>query len=140
MNTLWIIHAVVTWALIGLIWTIQVVHYPLFEQVGEDHFRRYHDRHMARILWLVGPLMLAEVGTAAALLYSGERSLWFILSLTALAVIWGSTALFQVPLHQQLEAGYESSLVHRLVRSNRWRTLAWTVRGICLIALLIPRL
>lgn len=140
MSTLWMIHVAVTWALVGLIWTIQMVHYPLFKQVGEEQFSRYHNWHMARIVWLVGPLMLVEAGTAAVLLYCGEHSLLFLLSVAALAVIWGSTVWLQVPLHQRLVAGYEQRLIHRLVRSNWWRTLAWTVRGICLIALLVPRL
>ena len=70
--------------LTGLIWTIQIVHYPLFEQVGEDRFVRYHERHMRRITWVAGPLMLIEAGSAALLFHLGERSPWFSLGLAAL--------------------------------------------------------
>jgi hypothetical protein len=38
MTILLVIHLAVTWALLGLIWTIQVVHYPLFKDVGRDCF------------------------------------------------------------------------------------------------------
>ena len=34
----------------GLGWIVQVVHYPLFEAVGEDNFTDFHRRHSARIL------------------------------------------------------------------------------------------
>jgi hypothetical protein len=134
------IHVAASWAMVGLIWTIQVVHYPMLLDVGEAAFRRCHDRHMARILWLVGPLMLAEAASATGLLYWGERTIGFLLSLGLLAVAWGCTALVQVPLHQQLEAGYDPGLIRRLVRTNSWRTAAWTLRGGCLLAVVIPRL
>ncbi len=44
-----VIHAAITWALVGLIWTIQVVHYPLLKNVGQAEFVAYHDRHMSLI-------------------------------------------------------------------------------------------
>lgn len=68
-HELLLLHVAITWALVGLIWTIQIVHYPLFEQVGEDSFVTYHARHMWLITWVAGPLMLAEVGIAALLLF-----------------------------------------------------------------------
>ena len=53
--------------LTGLILTIQWVHYPLFGAVGEEAFREYHRLHNLWITQLVGPLMVAEAGAAAAL-------------------------------------------------------------------------
>ena len=47
----------------GLIWTVHVVHYPLFAAV-KTGFRAYHEAHMQRITLVVGPLMLAELLTA----------------------------------------------------------------------------
>lgn len=135
-----VIHCAVTWALVGLIWTIQAVHYPLLKDVGQQGFIAYHARHMALITWVVGPLMLAEVSSAAWLLYLGERSVLFAGSLGALALIWGSTWLHQVPLHKKLTYGYDAPTILRLVLSNIWRTVAWTIRGVCLAALLLSRM
>lgn len=140
MMSLLVLHFAVTWALVGLIWTIQVVSYPLFKDVGPDGFVAYHERHMALITWVVGPLMLVEAGSAVGLLLLGERSLLFALSLVALVLIWGSTALLQVPLHQKLTGGHDARAIQQLVRSNGWRTAGWTVRGLCLAALILPRL
>lgn len=134
-----VIHAVITWVLVGLIWTIQRVHYPLFKNVGCHEFIAYHERHMALITWVVGPLMLAEVGSAGLLLYFGERSWLFALSLGALGLVWASTALSQIPLHQKLTSGYQPATIDQLVRTNWWRTLAWTVRGLCLVTLLLQK-
>lgn len=140
MTSLLVAHFAISWALVGLIWTIQVVHYPLLKDIGSSEFVAYHARHMSRITWVVGPLMLAEVGSAGLLLYAGERSLPFFVSLGALGVIWISTALSQVPLHQNLTHGYHAPTIDRLVRTNWWRTLAWSVRGCCLGVLLLQRL
>ncbi|MGB0385973.1 MAG: hypothetical protein ACPGWR_14225 [Ardenticatenaceae bacterium] len=38
MKLLLLIHTATTLSLVGLIWTIQLVHYPLFEQVGLDTY------------------------------------------------------------------------------------------------------
>jgi hypothetical protein len=140
MMPLLVIHFAVTWALVGLIWTIQAVHYPLLKDVGQEGFIVYHQRHMALISRVVGPLMLAEVSSAALLLYLGERSVLFGVSLGALVLIWVSTGLCQVPLHQKLTQGHDAPTIERLVRTNIWRTAAWTLRGICLAALLVSRL
>ena len=70
-------------------------------------------------------------------LYLGERSLLFVISLGALALVWASTVFCQVPLHRELEGGYDAVTIDRLVRTNGWRTFGWTVRGFCLVMLLI---
>ncbi len=139
-DQLLVIHAAVSWALFGLIWTIQVVHYPLFKEVGKESFIAYHGRHMRFITWVVGPLMLAEVGSAAVLLFLGENSLLFWVSLAGLALVWISTVFSQVPLHGKLVLGYDVELIYRLVRGNWWRTLGWSIRAICLVFLLINRI
>jgi len=131
-----LLHVAITWALVGLIWTIQMVHYPLFEQVGEDHFTTYHARHMWLITWLAGPLILAEAGTAALLLFLGERSPLFCLSLLPLPAIWAATIIHQVPLHDKLSNGFHLQTIHRLISTNWRRTLGWTLRAICLVAVL----
>jgi hypothetical protein len=131
MPVLLVIHAAATWALMGLIWTIQWVHYPLFDWVGSEEFRAYHRQHTTRITWVVGPLMFVELVTAVGLLMCGEKSGWLLASVVPLGFNWLCTWRVQVPLHEQLSHGLDASLVRRLVRSNRWRTAAWTLRGIC---------
>jgi hypothetical protein len=129
---LFLLHFCITWALIGLIWTIQLVHYPLFHSVGKSHFIAYHEKHMRFIAWLVAPLMLAEIGSAALLLFLGERSMLFLLSLLGIMLVWVSTLCLQIPIHQKLCLSYCKASVDRLVTSNWLRTLAWTARGMLL--------
>ena len=127
------VHYAVTWALVGLIWTIQMVHYPLFAQVGPEHFVAYHRRHTREITLVVGPLMLAELVTAALLVLEGNRDPWLLASLPLLALIWISTGFVQIPLHNTLTTGFDAHAHRRLVTTNWWRTAAWSARGVCIM-------
>lgn len=128
------IHNAATWALVGLIWTIQLAQYPLFAQIGREFFQAYHKRYTKQITWVVAPLMLTEIVTAAGLLvYSDSRDPWFLGSLVPLGIIWLSTWRVQIPLHDKLAEGFDAHAHDRLVVTNWWRTIAWSVRGFCLI-------
>jgi hypothetical protein len=133
MTALLAAHAAATWALVGLIWTVQLVHYPLFAQVGADTFRGYHARHTRQITWIVAPLMAVELGTAALLFLRGAREWWLLASCAPLAFNWLATWRVQIPLHERLSGGFDAESHRRLVASNWWRTAAWSIRGACVL-------
>jgi hypothetical protein len=112
--------------MVGLIWFVQVVHYPLFAHLDLAGIVE----HQRRTGWVVGPPMIVEALTAVLLVVERPEGVpataaWTGLAL--LAVIWISTALIQVPRHRGLAAG--SGEVRRLVAGNWVRTAAWTARG-----------
>ena len=122
----------------GLIWFVQIVHYPLFAQVGENGFSVYSRQHARRTGWVVAPLMLSELGTALLFLFSAFRPAFLPISaaiagLFLLAVIWLSTALLQVPLHNRLVQGFDPSAAQKLVTGNWLRTVCWTLRALLLL-------
>jgi len=131
VNALLIFHAALTWLLAGVIWTVQLVHYPLWAQVNGTGFRSYHARHLLRITVLVAPLALLEALTAAILVLWGPRNSWLLASLAPMAVNIVSTFLVQAPLNLQLAKGFDPALHQKLVSTNWQRTIAWTVRGFC---------
>ena len=133
MTPLLAIHTAATWALVGLIWTVQLVHYPLFAQVGTDAFRTYHARHLWRITLVVAPLMAVELLTAGVLVLRGAREPWLLVSFVPLAFNWLSTWRIQIPLHDRLATGFDADVHRRLVATNWWRTAAWSLRGACLL-------
>ena len=45
----------------GLIWTIQLVHYPTFDHVADDHFADFAKFHASRISLIVLPAMIVEL-------------------------------------------------------------------------------
>ena len=124
-----------TWYLVGLIWMVQIVHYPMFDRVGHSEFKRYENDHARLITPVVGPVMLVELVTAIALalmLPPGFPAWAAWLGVGLVAVIWLSTALIQVPCHQQLGEGFQPAVHQRLVLTNWIRTIAWSMRGVML--------
>lgn len=133
-----LIQLAATAALTGLVWFVQLVHYPLFHSVGEDGFHLYEQGHMSRTASIVGPLMFVETATALLFIHgkAGILGHWEYFTATLLLlVIWGATSRLQAPLHSKLLRGYDSKLVTMLLFSNWFRTAAWSARLVLLLAL-----
>ena len=131
-----LINIISTWFLIGVIWFVQIVHYPLFNKVGIEHFRLYEIHHTRLTTLVVGPPMLVEMISAIWLvleppLYVEQWEIWGALSL--LLLVWVSTVFLQVPQHKVLTLGFHQKVYERLVTSNWLRTCAWTCRGMFLL-------
>lgn len=117
----------------GVIWLVQLVHYPLMRYVAPETFREYSLANQSRTTWVVGPGMLVEAVTTAGLVALRPGRLvepCFAGAAILLAVVWLSTAFWQVPYHSQLLAGYDRERIQRLTRSNWLRTWAWTARAV----------
>ena len=122
-----------TWAMVGLIWLVQVVHYPLLRLVGSGDFKGYHHNHTRLISWVVGPPMLVEGLSAVALVWyrpAAVPELSALAGLALLIVIWASTAFLQVPQHNRLARGFDTASYRKLVATNWVRTAAWSLRGL----------
>jgi hypothetical protein len=131
-DLLLLMHAAATLSLFGLIWTIQLVHYPMFAGMARDQFVDWHESHAARISLIVVPLMVIEAVTAVLLCLSPPPGVpaalpWIGAGLVLVHL--GSTAFLQVPLHRKLAEGLDPSVVRRLVNTNWLRTVVWTVRA-----------
>jgi len=132
MNTYLSIQESITWFNVGLIWVIQIIVYPQFRRVGATEFRVYHSDHCLRIGFIIVPLFLTEIATACWLFFEGLRSMPFLISLAMFPVICLSTAIWQAPMHTRLANGRDDAVIRRLVLTNWVRTVAWSLRGICL--------
>ncbi len=137
-----ILNAATSWFMTGLIWFVQIVHYPLFNSVGAQEFQAYAEKHRQLTSLVVVIPMITELCTALLVAILWKRSdSWLLWLCFALAVgIWLSTACCSIPCHAKLcSTGYSASTHHWLVLSNWLRTVLWTTRSIVL-ALLIYKL
>ena len=114
----------------GLIWFVQVVHYPLFMEVGDELFAHYELVHPRKTGCIVAPVMLIELGTSVLWLFVSGFSISLILGLILLVMIWLSTFRIQVPLHRQLIKSFDSVKIKQLVKSNWIRTSAWSLKSL----------
>lgn len=127
--------------LTGLIWLVQVVHYPGFLLVGKETGKAYQEHHTRSISRVVIPLMVAELAVAVWLFFS--PFLFQVLSYLnwaafgLLLIIWLVTFLGAVPLHSSLtKNGYDNATIKKLIKFNLARTIAWTLRTLVLLLLI----
>jgi len=133
VTLLLLIHLVATTAMAGLIWFVQVVHYPLFEAVGADSFVAYERAHQRLTSFVVGPFMAVEGVSALALAATANDVVGWPLILIGwflLAIIHASTILLQVPAHGLLSEGLDPAVTRRLVQTNWVRTIGWSARAV----------
>lgn len=125
-----------TFAMTGIVWFVQIVHYPLMRQVGKGRFVRYTRTHYVLTVFVVGPLMLLEtVSVVFGLLHSTpwirDDTAW--LGAALLAVIWIVTIAIQLPQQRRLEKVFEARAYRRLLFGNWVRCYAWSFRSIILV-------
>ncbi len=133
-------NVVSTLFMVGLIWMVQIVHYPLFDDVGQENYVRYQQRHQANITYIVAPVMLVELATAILLLFypvAGIDKTLVYVGIGLVVLVWLSTALLQVPCHDKLVKGFNQSAYNWLVNSNWIRTVAWSARGAVVTMMLV---
>lgn len=124
----------------GLIWFVQLVHYPGFLQLDPDSFYNFHHFHVPRTGWVVIPPMITELVSSIWLVTAYDR-FWVAntIGLALVALIWISTFALQVKYHRTLSHTYNRKIVSRLITTNWLRTILWTAKiilGINILAVL----
>ena len=128
-----------TWFMVGLIWFIQIVHYPLFKYVDKYDFQLYHNGHSMMITPLVGTVMIIELISSILLVVFPPKNVSVtipIIGVILVFIIWASTAFLQIPQHNALANAYELKAYNLLVQTNWIRTIAWSMRGFLLLYML----
>ena len=129
LTFLFLVNIAATAIMTGVIWTIQIVHYPFFHRIDKQEYGKHMDEHRKKISYIVLPVMLAELGTAIGLIIIDSSHIGeFVIGLILLILIWISTAVLQVPSHSKLAVGYSITEVDKLVNYNWIRTGLWTIR------------
>ncbi|HIG75453.1 MAG TPA: hypothetical protein EYQ24_13020 [Bacteroidetes bacterium] len=131
MKLVFLAHLLATLTMFGVIWVIQLVHYPLFSGVGSAGWADYSAAHQWRITLIVGPAMVLELATAVWLVLDRPPAFpaWAVVAgLVAIGGIWASTALLSVPAHNALSGGWDAEAHARLVSTNWIRTALWSAR------------
>jgi hypothetical protein len=126
-----LLHLIATVFMTGVIWIIQILHYPLFNMVGRENFAAYEAAHTNLITLVVMPAMLLELFLTAMIFFAPSANVPSsinCLNAVLLGVIWLSTAFLQVPQHSILSGGFDQKAYQMLVNSNWIRTVAWSAK------------
>ena len=135
-----IAHLVSSLLMVGMIWTVQIVHYPLMALVGPERFPAYEAAHAPRMAAIVLLPWTVQGLTSAWLLVEPPAGVPAALILATAVVALVPvivTVLASIPAHTQLAAGFDAHVHARLVRTNWIRTLAWTAHAVLAVAVLV---
>jgi hypothetical protein len=126
-----------TLIMVGLIWFVQRVHYPLLAKFEVGQQREVGNDHQRRTSQVVAlPMLIEGVSTLVLLVDRPEQVTLVLPWLGAflLAISLGSTIFLSVPLHQKMVDQPSAEIGVKLVATNWPRTVSWTLRGVvCLV-------
>jgi len=129
-----------TLVMVGVIWFVQHVHYPLLATFTVESAPQVALEHQRRTGHVVGLPMAVEGFSTLALLVvrpDDVSVIWPWIGAVLLAVALGSTVLLSVPLHTRMANSPQADTARRLVSTNWPRTIAWTMRGVVGIIMIV---
>jgi len=142
-NFIFYLHIITTSIMIGVIWVIQLVHYPSFHYIDRSSYELFQDFHMRNISWIVFPVMSVELVTGILLIQSpifGSSNKLFFISMILLALIWFLTATLFISIHKNLSKGFNKDIINKLVNLNWLRTILWSLRIVFIFAFIFDSL
>jgi hypothetical protein len=133
-------NAASAWVMTGIIWFVQVVHYPLLAIVPVESARRVAVEHQSRTARVVMVPMAVEGVTTLWLMFDRPDSVawwlpWAGGACVAAALL--STVLLSVPRHGRMADEPSAATGRELVLTNWPRTVAWTAHGIICAAIML---
>lgn len=132
MINAWLLaHCFCVFYMTGVIWIIQIVHYPLMKFVSEPGWMKFHKAHTSLITWVVAPPMIAQAITS---IFTGQYQAPLVFLSLAVFLV---TLIFSIPIHNQLAKEFKNENLKKLILMNWIRTLIWTGHSLFLISILI---
>ncbi|MGB5437271.1 MAG: hypothetical protein WBM98_15345 [Maribacter sp.] len=122
-----ILRIILDFGLLVLIWVVQRIIYPGFQYYNADNLIVWHRKYTLRIGFIVAPLMIGQLGISLGQVFF-TPSIYTVVSLIFIVLVWISTFLQFVPMHTNISKGVVSEkLLRSLVYKNWLRTFLWTV-------------
>ncbi len=122
-----IIRLLLDFGLVVLIWMIQRIVYPSFLHYSAEDLVTWHKEYTSRFSAIVIPLMFGQLSISVYQLITGT-SLYTVISLVIIVLIWISTFFQFVPIHSNISKGRISEkMLVSLVNKNWIRTVLWTL-------------
>lgn len=129
LETIFLINNFCTFFMTGLIWYVQLVHYPSFRFLNEENFAKFHKHHSMRTGIIVMPVMSIELSTSGVLAWMEGWLTLNTFGFYLVLLIWISTFFLSVPKHNALKHGKVDSLIDGLVNTNWFRTMLWSIKS-----------
>jgi hypothetical protein len=125
-------HLTITSIMCGVIWAMQLVHYPAFLWIPLEKLGAFERFRARRVWWIILPVLASELLSGAFLAFQTQNSI-FILNFFLNLVLWVFTFFVSVPLHKKIDLDPKSIWVQQLIFTNWPRAVLWSFR----VALLV---
>ena len=134
-----LVQLVVTMLMVGMIWTVHIVHYDLFPLVGTDSWDAYEHAHVDRIgKVLFGPWLIEGLCVLVLLLAHPVRlRILALVSAFLMLFILIDTAAFSAPAHGVLLDHWDQQTYDELMVVNLIRAWLWTAKGAVAIWMMV---
>lgn len=125
---------VIASGLLVLIWMIQLVVYPSFSYYNSESLVIWHKKYTNRFGPIVMPLMIGQLGIGLYQVITAI-STYTIVNFIIITLLWSSTFLQFVPIHDNIAKGKASeTMLVSLVKKNWIRTVLWTILFLCIFS------
>jgi hypothetical protein len=138
-----VLNLLATWTMVGVIWFVQLVHYPLLAVVPVESASTIAVDHQRRTAWVVMISMTVEGFSTLALMRwvpEGVATWLPWANGVFLAIALGCTVLLSVPRHARMAENPTPTIGRELVVTNWPRTIAWTICGALTATMTFSRL
>ncbi len=119
----------------GVVLHEQIVHYPLFDEVGKKQFKLFMREHVLKTSYFVGPVLIFE-SIVALWLAIMTPSIQATLALLLLVGVWIVTFMLLIPDYRDLAMEKDKKAIRKLLRNNLLRVGLWAARSLLLLSLL----
>lgn len=127
MTSIVMLRLLIDFGLVILIWIIQLIVYPSFHFYKTENLIIWHKKYTPRIGYIVGPLMLIQLGIAIYHIIQ-LNNIINVINLLIISVIWLFTFLKFIPIHNNISKGQVTKqMLASLVNRNWLRTVLWTL-------------
>ena len=114
-------------ALVVLIWLVQLIIYPSFKYIPRHDLLNWHQSYVKRMGIIVIPLMLGQVALISLQVFK-QISIYSVGVLLLVLFQWIITLCYFAPLHKKISSdSYSEENLNQLVKNNWIRTLVWTI-------------
>lgn len=127
-----LIHAMITFAMTGIIWFVHLIHYPVMNALDwqRETFEKIHWQKTMKIAVI---MLILELGTGILFVLFHPVKIPSSLPISGLlliVLIWVNTWWMCVPSHCQLKQQYNENSLQKLMKANKWRAILWSLRSV----------
>ncbi|WP_231565537.1 hypothetical protein [Psychroserpens sp. Hel_I_66] len=127
MTNLELARLLLDFGLVVLIWMVQLLIYPSFKYYSTTSLLKWHSRYTFNMALIVIPFMFGQLIIYTVQVFQ-EQSFFYVFGMIVVILLWLSTFLQFVPLHQAITNNkFSSNTLSQLVVRNWIRTALWSV-------------